>query len=728
MLVSEFPPLPSGLAIFSPSNRSPRVAAEFWDLKGTKFTSDQQNFISAQLAKQLGDLPDIRFGDSGNKLLKRYNIPEGTALGWAKRFKSPHSINRGSAGGRPHSVDAVGILAMVAAVKAGKAAAAAAGKKVKKGAAKQLFTEKDLVQIAVQQSVLSRIRAGARLDLDSDRNVLHPSTIKSLKKRMKVAVKAGGGTFKGSANVVVETTARFKALGCATMAVQQAVMVEAMMGHLPDEHKWNVDATTCLSEADGTGATQYRIVTEAEAKEYEAKEHAQVFNSANFQGKLGCFVKWMQLCNAVGDFGKTVLIVAAKGMPPGAFHCVKVQGLTNTTDSTQYGYLFFCATRCMKGLTPEQLEAATKKAEEEGLEIPENGWSYYFRLLLAGDIKRFCDEYNLIDPATKQRYPSVITIDGENVVNRELMDTRVWTALDEVHASLIKNRPQCTKYDNPCDASTNFRDLKTGMREVDKKEKDYTNTRLSGNLDAAFKELTDRFGAVVTMSAEQWGKAKGAIQKLVFVCRTKYVTSEKARQGFFAARHARPPGSVLERPIAGRENSTVDFYRIIKDLCYTVTPVAEIDKIMEKANEMIAIFLANGRLTRADMDALGIWKMEDDNNRDDNCLAQQGPVLLTCAETRAREVAYRARKHDNEAEKENEQQDKVAQRLINNEQKKQEKAARDKAAREVEVARKAALSPDAKKAEKDEKRRVVDEKKAQKALALEAAAVRLAGR
>ena len=49
-----------------------------------------------------------------------------------------------------------------------------------------------------------------------------------------------------------------------SLAVQQAVMVEASMGHLPDGCKWNLDGSTMICESDGKGGLMFRIVSSTE--------------------------------------------------------------------------------------------------------------------------------------------------------------------------------------------------------------------------------------------------------------------------------------------------------------------------------------------------------------------------------------------------------------------------------------------------------------------------------
>ena len=179
----------------------------------------------------------------------------------------------------------------------------AAGKAPKKGDkknAKRLFSESDLISSIKSEAHKSKIRRGS-IDLDPDADlddvVLAVKTIRRVKKQIKARARAKGGKFEGSKKVVTETTARNKACGDVRMAIQQAVAIEASMGHLPDACKFNVDATSMIAAPDGTGVTQYRIVSEAEANEFEEKELKNVFASINYQESMGIILKWMQLQN-----------------------------------------------------------------------------------------------------------------------------------------------------------------------------------------------------------------------------------------------------------------------------------------------------------------------------------------------------------------------------------------------------------------------------------------------
>ena len=57
----------------------------------------------------------------------------------------------------------------------------------------------------------------------------------------------------------------------------------------------------------------------------------------------------MQLQSGQGDFGQVCLLVAVPGMPEGSYFHQSIPGLTNGTDSTVCGSIYFAPTRCMKG-------------------------------------------------------------------------------------------------------------------------------------------------------------------------------------------------------------------------------------------------------------------------------------------------------------------------------------------------------------------------------------------
>lgn len=450
------------------------------------------------------------------------------------------------------------------------------------------------------------------------------------------------------------------------LAVQQAVMIEGYMGHLPDSCKWNVDASTMIIEDQGKNSIMCRVVSCRQADEWQDELMKNPLSSIRFQQGLDIALKWMHLSNGNGDFGKMVLVVAVPGMPDGRFHAVQVQGLVFGADNTLTGWLYFAKTRCMKGLPPASSATVTNsesssstqdasmgEQDEEAAELISNAWSHYFKNVFLSDITRYSDAYDLIDPETSERYENVCTIDGENCVNRELLDPSIWTALSEANIKVVKNRPSGTAYDNANDAADNFRDKNTGLAVCAKNNINTSNKFLEINMDRALEGLKVAFPDV-TISASHWTKIKMGVSRFVHVCKSKYVTSGKAVIGFQRACQVRIPGSDLKRPILGRENSTVDAYRILKKLCFTKIEGTDMNNIMNHFPEMLAEQKSMGRVDNKIMDRLEICCLPegDFKNRDEKCLAQQGPIELTHPETRARQAAYAARKETAARQKE----------------------------------------------------------------------------
>jgi hypothetical protein len=503
-----------------------------------------------------------------------------------------------------------------------------------------------------------------------------------------------------------ETLARWTALLCVRLAVQMAVMVEYIFGHLPSECKWNVDASTMIIEDDGKGATMYRVVTSGEADEYEALKLKDPLTSTRFQTGLDMGLKTMCLGNANGDFGTMVLIIAVPNLPPGRFYRAKVQGLVYGSDQSKYGHVYFAATRCMTGL-PEDITATV---DSQGR--PCNGWSDYFINIFSEDIKYYSDAYDTINPETGERFENASIIDGERCVDQHLLNPAVFEKLDRYKITMAKGRPSGTKLDNSLDQCTNFRDKNIGLAHCVKHGINTHNDRLYAELTEAFKGMRAAYPEN-TMSAAHEKKAIEGSMRYVYVCKGKWVTGAKLVHGFERCMQSRPPGSTLLRPILGHENSTVDAYGIIRKLCYTSITDPEMDHVLENFNPMLAIQGVNGRVTNAVMDTLNICKLPDGEHKDRDYLTfcQQGPMVITHAETRAREIAWGNRKEVAKVASERAK----AEALIAKNAEKVAKEAADK----VEKERLKAMTPAARKLDPAtmEKARVAKEKREKSAAA-----------
>jgi hypothetical protein len=422
------------------------------------------------------------------------------------------------------------------------------------------------------------------------------------------------------------------------MAVQQALMVHGLCGQLPPQHVWNIDASTMIIEDSGKGGQNYRVVSCHEADTWEAKLLKDPLTTTRFQSGLDMAMKWMHAGNGTGDFGRMILIISVPGIPVGSFYFADIQGLVFGPNSTLFGGLYLVASRCMPGL-PDSTISVTDEASR-----PVNPWNHYYTDVLIPDITHYNDSYNIINPVTGERYGTVVSQDGEACVTRELMSPVVFTKLDVAHIDVMKNRPSGTAFDNPLDASDNFRDKNAGLKHCVTKNIDTSNDFLEQKLREAFAGMRLQFPEN-TMSAAHQKKAIDGAARFVWVCRSQYVNSQKQIVGFRRSGYIRVPGVPLTRAVFGHEDSKVDAHYIMNKLCHSTFEPEEMDLIYESFNEMTAIQRVEGRVTNAAMDRLGICKLPDGEHidRDNNCLTQSGPVWMTHSEARAREAAWKVR-------------------------------------------------------------------------------------
>ena len=179
MRVDEFPVLIGELAIFNVNNpKNRRGDATFQCLQGNSFTAAQKNFLAAQCIGEIGDLPDICLGDSGNQLKRRYGLPFGTVNKWISNFKSPTAANIDGKCGRPLSLDQQGLLDLHKEVSQGVAVKGKGSKKNKKA----LFTGPELHACINKHYRMTLKRKGQHVHSDDEDIVLCHKTIKKLKK------------------------------------------------------------------------------------------------------------------------------------------------------------------------------------------------------------------------------------------------------------------------------------------------------------------------------------------------------------------------------------------------------------------------------------------------------------------------------------------------------------------------------------------------------------------
>jgi hypothetical protein len=178
--VSDFPVLPLELAVFGPSNSMLSDSeAVFTPLNADNMTVAQKNFLAAQCTGQIQDGGiDIRFGDAGNQMKRRYGLPKSTVDRWIKNLKQgkPNYDSRG----RPEALDEQGKRDFLAEVAAGTDVVTGKGKR--KTMTKACMIGPEITAAANKHARLTKERAGLIIDVTDEDIILHDDTIDKLKK------------------------------------------------------------------------------------------------------------------------------------------------------------------------------------------------------------------------------------------------------------------------------------------------------------------------------------------------------------------------------------------------------------------------------------------------------------------------------------------------------------------------------------------------------------------
>lgn len=280
-----------------------------------------------------------------------------------------------------------------------------------------------------REKQLTSIRYG-RNNIDIYRGEMDVKTIKKYKKNKsgESRTQEDVGQFK--------TTARDYASRDLWGKLKFACVIMSAACMLPSLLKWNADATAYLCHVEGNGTLMCRVITYGEP--------TTPLESTRYQEGLAVIIKWMHLCNANGDFGPTVLVIATQGMAENSFHHEEVVGLTNGTDSTQVGHIYFCDKRCIKG------------TEGTG---SQNGWNHWWEHVVIPTLAKYSEAHKILDN-TWERLHSCLTIDGEDVVIKELFSPNIIPLLYSNKIIVVKGSPSDTADDNANDASNNFKNSK----------------------------------------------------------------------------------------------------------------------------------------------------------------------------------------------------------------------------------------------------------------------------
>lgn len=154
---------------------------------------------------------------------------------------------------------------------------------------------------------------------------------------------------KKPVNDTAYTEARKRATGCPYMSLAWYVVSDAFSGHLPNCNKWNADGTTFVIDANGKVKFVYRL-SEDDEKKYLGDStgnlnYSNVGRRSEGMNEFAFAIKIMHFCNAYGEVGPLVAIVAISDFPVGEFHCEEVKTFSSSTSVGVSGYIYFTSTR-----------------------------------------------------------------------------------------------------------------------------------------------------------------------------------------------------------------------------------------------------------------------------------------------------------------------------------------------------------------------------------------------
>jgi len=173
--------------------------------------------------------------------------------------------------------------------------------------------------------------------------------------------------------------------------------------------------------------------------------------------------------------------------------------------------------------------------------------------------------------------------------------------------------------------SSNFMNMKSGVKKALKNSVNTSNPTLEKNLKAYFGAFNDHFSSCMP-SADQKKKIIGGITCLVHVFREKYFTPSKIITGFLKS------GEHLEGTDPARGEVTVN-YDLVMAKTTSKRSKEELDFMREKVPQVVSEMRRTGMASNAFLDGLGIAKDETAKDRDGLVIDKQDAQLITKSST-----------------------------------------------------------------------------------------------
>ena len=421
--------------------------------------------------------------------------------------------------------------------------------------------------------------------------------------------------------------------------------------------------------------------------------------SVDIPNALSIFIKWFHLCNAAGDVGPLVVIMAVDKLSEDEFFAAKVPWLSNVNKPGDCGWFYL----------------SKKRAGCKAL------WNHFFVNVVIPTLKENAIQYQDVDESGIP-LRTFFSTDGEAIILNEAMDESVLSAFQLASIDYMKGPPSCTSRHQPLDVASTFRDVKAGVRQVTAKLIPYTKKELSDSLEIYFQHFKEKYPSI-ELNSEWKLKAIMGLQKLHYVLINKYLTPAKMAAGFTkCGQH------VVTNNSSSNDGSTVCFDTIMRQSFYELT-AEEKNLLISCKDQVVEQFRSTGRVTNEFLDSLDIPKCPEAANRDELILSRQDVQLITHEDSVTRFLAMRARNDPSvkdlekrkadaekrlqtirkERQKQQERDQKKAEKQLLSEQEKVRRQSLTKLQRQQEAANKKTIAQNKKALKEQEKFRKIEE-------------------
>jgi hypothetical protein len=282
------------------------------NLSHHKFSLVERNFLVGELNGVTAYLPRNTRGSVGAADISRlFKISASTIRSWHGRDGNPEVSVTGE-DGRPELLDAQGKTNIRESV----------SNLQKK---RKCIFNWELANIIKVQKVETEKRRGKTVDESSGMISVRDPSVAKVKQELNIVTKHAQSI----------TDARLVALGSIRVIYKWASLLYELTKNLPGENKFNADATTFQFYPDNTGG-KVNII--------RGNDDKSPVTSVNLPSDTCVFVKWMHLCNAVGDMGPLVYIIQIDGLEKDTFEKFEIPGLA-CLGSNLKGVVYFCSSR-----------------------------------------------------------------------------------------------------------------------------------------------------------------------------------------------------------------------------------------------------------------------------------------------------------------------------------------------------------------------------------------------